>query len=406
MNLIEALSVALEALGSNRLRTGLSLLGITIGTAAVIMVGAATRSGRFLIFDELMTFGLRSIWVYRVYEKARPGEPTRKGTGIDLSDIEAIQKEIPSIAYVTPIAQQMTWATSDGHYHRVRLQAVNHQHAAINNDEAKTGRLLSWIDDRAGQPVAVIGIDVAQALFPTTDPIGKTIRVGQGSYTVVGVLAPRSRDFLNSVGITGGGHPNERVLVPITAYYKVASRREVEYLQAAVVDPAHAAETAEQVIDLLRRRHRGKYRYRAQVMQTYIDTANKIIGTVSWLGGVAAAISLLVGGIGIMNVLTTAVIERTAEIGLRKAVGARPRDILLQFLLEAVLLCLIGGVLGVVLGSATIVTIERVSGKPELLAWNYVGIAIAVSFLTGILAGLYPAHRAARQDPIEALRYE
>ncbi|MBI3815327.1 MAG: FtsX-like permease family protein [Nitrospinae bacterium] len=254
--------------------------------------------------------------------------------------------------------------------------------------------------------VCVIGVKVKDKLFGAEDPLSKEIQIGKDRYTVIGVLKRKDRDFLASIGSIGGEDANDRVIVPISTYQHKHNTEMVGHIQAEAVAVSSAKAAAQEIKEILSRRHRGQYIYESQTLQQYIETANTIIMIVSWIGGIAAAVSLVVGGIGIMNIMTISVVERTREIGIRKALGARKSDIRLQFLSESVFISLSGGVIGTGVGITLISIIQVLSHKPRLLAPEYVAVALIVSILTGIFSGIYPALRAASLNPVEALRYE
>ncbi|MEW6381684.1 MAG: ABC transporter permease [bacterium] len=406
-NNLENILGAFEALRVNRFRTFLTLLGIVIGVAAVIMVGAAVQSGKTIIFDELQTFGLKSLWVFRSFTDDQPGKTVVSGSGIDTDDISAIMKSARQVRRLAPVCDQWNlWAKYANNYIKIQFIASGPDYKPINNDTITRGRFLIPEDLEYRRDVCVIGTKVVNKLFGSEDPLGKEIKAGESSYRVIGILKEKNRDFLASIGSGGGQDANNRVIVPITLYQRRTNTREIEYLQAEALDVSMAKTAAEEIKNILHVRHRGQYAYESQTMQQYIETAERIVQGVSWIGAIAAIVSLVVGGIGIMNIMTVSVVERIREIGLRKALGAKRSDILVQFLSEAIAISLLGGVVGTLMGIGLIWIIQILSNKPRLLAPEYIVAALAVSILTGILSGLYPAHRAASLDPVEALRHE
>ncbi len=404
---LDNILIALDALLANRLRAFLSLLGIIIGVAAVIVIGAAVKSGKSIIFDELMTFGLKSLWVHRSFNEGQPGKSIKMGSGIDNDDLDALIKNSRTIDRITPVTErQDLWARNGTNFIKMKLLAVGTDYAVINNDSVFRGRFIMKEDLESRRSVCVIGRKVADKLFGIENPLGKEIQIGKDKYTTIGILEKKDRDFLASIGSIGGDDANNRVIIPISTYQRKYNSRQIGLIQAeaTAIDSAKTAE--EELKNILIQRHKGQYAYNSETMQQYIETANSIIRIVSWIGGVAAVVSLVVGGIGIMNIMTISVVERTREIGIRKAMGARRADIMVQFLSESVFISLLGGLCGAGAGIAIISIIQILSHKPRLLAPEYVAVALTVSILTGIFSGLYPAYRAASLDPVKALRYE
>lgn len=403
---IENTNMALEALMTSKFRTFLAVLGIIIGVAAVIMVASTSKSGKAVIFEELETFGLKTLWVFRSYQDDQPGKTTKQGSGIDNDDVEAIAAECDAVRRISPVIRKWGWwAKYNNNYSKIRLVATTSDYIQINNDSVIEGRGLLPSDVKYRKNACLIGIEVADDLFPAENPLGKDIRIGDYRYTVVGILKVKDRDFLSSISSTGGMDANGRVVIPISLYQHQYNTRNVDYVQAETVHISLATKAAEQIKRVLQRRHKGTYQYASQSMQQYIQTANNILRIVTWIGNIAAAISLLVGGIGIMNIMTASVVERTQEIGTRKALGARKADIMMQFLTESVMIGFFGGAIGIVLAVGLIFLVEFLINKPLLLASEYIIISLFVSVVIGVLSGVYPASRAASMDPVDALRF-
>lgn len=406
------LAQALVSLRDNTLRTVLSVLGVTIGIAAVMVVDTIGDAGEHIVFSELETFGLRSVWVFRDRKVKDPNRAVLSGSGIDSDDYAALQAGCcPAVSRATPVvrdAERSLLVQNQGRYSDAELSGVGHHYLGINNDRLTAGRDFSERDMRRRRPVAIIGTQVQKDLFPgLSNPVGREIRIGRQRYTVIGLLQEKSRDFLSSIGSAGKGDANNRILVPYSSFQEMLGlKKQLSYLQAEAVSLDEAKRATEQIIALLERRHKQAYDYRPETMKQYIATAGRILDGVSIVGVIAASVSLLVGGMGIMNIMSTSVLERTREIGLRKAIGARAGDILQQFLLEAVFISGLGGLLGIGIGVLANVAIALLADLPLTLSWGGAWLALSMSVLVGLLSGFYPAQRAARMQPVVALRYE
>lgn len=400
---------AMQALRDNRLRTILSILGITVGIAAVMAVATVSAGGRYLIFTELETFGLKSIWVYRDSAEKDPRKAVRAGSGIDNSDYEAVRAArswaIKKISPVVTGGGEVLMVRQGNRYANAQISGVAADYLEINNDALQSGRTLRDEDVTRNRPVAIIGADVQKELFAKgMDPVGQSIRIGGKSVTVIGVLRGKNRDFLSSIG--SNGNANSRILLPYTYFQQQLGTREIKLLQAETSGLADTDAAVFLIKDILKRRHGERFSYKAETMAHYVTTTENILRGVTIIGIIAASVSLFVGGMGIMNIMSTSVVERTREIGIRKALGASRRDILAQFLFEAMLITLLGGVLGLFLGSVAGYGLAVVTGMPLTPSWPTVMIALTVSVLVGVISGYYPAFRAANLRPVEALRYE
>jgi len=401
---------AFDALRDNRLRSVLSVLGIAVGIAAVMAVGTVSKGGSYLVFSELETFGLNSVWIYRDRNDKDPNRRVRKGTGLDSFDYDSIKDGCCSaMDRVTPMVftRERSIIQTGNHYNNARVSGVNSEYLNINNDHLTGGRNFRLLDVKRRRAVAIIGPTVVSDLFgDANNPIGKDIRIGLRRFRVIGVLKEKSRDFLASIGSAGGQDANNRILIPFTLQQQVNGNKAINFFhfKARTLDDADLLAT--QVKAFLKRRNGKNFRYKTETMATYIGTADRILSGVALIGVIAASISLLVGGLGIMNIMSTSVLERTREIGLRKAVGASQRDILTQFLLEAIVISTLGGLLGLSLGAGASMILAWVTGFPLTPSLLVIFIALIVSIVVGITSGFLPARRASRLHPVEALRYE
>jgi putative ABC transport system permease protein len=414
-HVLDMLSESLVSLRDHRLRSALSVLGIAIGIAAVIVIGTVSKGGREAIFSELQTFGLKSIWVFRDFKVTDPRRAELPGTGIDNEDLDSVVAGgcCRAIELLTPIiygnrtAAGRLLARVEDRYSRGQFEGVNQHYLAINNDSIVMGRALNAQDVARKQAVAVIGDEVRDELFGAqANPIGREMRIAERKFEVIGVLAHKDRSFLASIGAGGGQDVNRRVLMPYGKLQQMLARKDVDLLQGQAASQGEAQDMAAQLVAHLKRRHRGDYEYRSETMAQYITTAERILDGVSMIGIVAAAVSLVVAGLGVLSIMSTSVLERTREIGLRKALGGSEREILFQFLVEAAMISTIGGLIGLVLGYVASLTIAALTGFPLIPSAPVIVTALGVSVLVGLLSGYYPAYRASNLRPVEALRYE
>ena len=400
---------ALYALRENRLRTLLSILGIAVGVAAVMVVGTVSQEVKQRVFAELESFGLETLWIYRRRDEGDPLRGQQEGSGIDNSDLLALANCCPSVRRFSPVVYSASYSVplSNGNrYVLGNLEGVGLQYPAINHDSLLAGRGLREDDIRQRKPVAVIGRGVQEALFGLApDPIGRTLRWGSLRITVIGVLADKQRDLLTRIG-ANTYDAGKRMLIPYTLYQQQLGSKEIHTLQAQAVSVAAVPAARDELVQLLSLRHDNRYAYQVDTMERWVATAQDILQRISVSGLLAASISLLVGGIGIMNIMTTSVVERTREIGIRKALGARRRDILRQFLLEAMVVSLIGGAIGLLLAATAILGLSLQTGYALAISWPLAGIGLLVSVVVGVASGYYPARRAALLSPVETLRYD
>lgn len=413
---LDALEEATLSMRDYKLRSLLSVLGIAIGIAAVILIGTISKGGRQFVFDELQTFGLRSVWIFRDQNIVDPMRATRKGSGIEAEDVDALlaNRCCNGLARVTPLiygAQAgdgtRLLAKHADRYSQPKIEGVGVSYLAINNDELALGRSFKEQDISRRMPVVIIGAQIVADLFgDSARIIGQQVLLGEHSYEVIGVLKAKDRTFLSSIGSGGGQNVNSRVLLPWTVAQQLLGRTDIDVLQGETAEGANAQLVGAQMATTLRQRHRGNFEYRYESMANYVQTADRILAGVSLIGLVAAAVSLLVAGLGIMNIMSTSVLERTREIGIRKAIGGSQPAILLQFLIEAALISAVGGFVGLVLGAAASAGLASLLKFPVALSVPAIVVAFLVSVLVGLVSGIVPAYRASRLNPVQALRYE
>ena len=409
--IIENALQAMRALLDHRLRTALSILGITIGIAAVMAVSTVSKGGNYLIYSELETFGLRSVWISRDRNAdTRSGQQVKPGSGIKARDIPLLNqaKAEMGIVRLTPLIwpnDQHRFVSRGNRSLTADVRGVGRDYFEVVNDVITHGRLFLRNDINESRPYAVLGSNVVKRLFESPeDAIGAEVRIGNQRVVVIGLLQPKSRDFLASIGSVGGQDANDRVLIPYTLMQRIRGSDDVHSLQLEAKSRTGASEAGESVIEQLQQQHQNRFAYRFETMDSHIQTADRILDGVAIIGVIAASVSLLVAGMGIMNMMGTAVLERTREIGIRKAIGAREQDILMQFLFEAMFIGIVGGLLGLLIGAAASVTLAQLTGFPLEPSYHLIIGALLGSILVGLLAGLLPARRAASLMPVEALR--
>jgi len=398
-------------LGDNRLRTFLSILGVAVGITLVMTVGSVVSSGRDYIYSELETYGLRTIWVYRDWGKnADPNRVIRQGSGISNEDYKYVSAGCCSaVLRATPVVyteKGIANVRNGSSYYEAPIEGVGVDYLAINNDQLIQGRNFRSEDIDHRKPVAIVGPKTAKALFGNEEAaLGKSLRFHNQKFTVIGLMSNKNRSVLSQIG-ADDYDINGRVLIPYTLYQNYMGSKDIHTLQAEARSMELTKDAMTQLKQLLERRHGNRYKYTTESMDGWINTANDKLELISLIGFSFASLALFVGGIGIMNIMSTSVIERTKEIGIRKAIGASNKDILLQFLMEASVVSTIGGAIGLIIGTLVSIVAGWVIDIPIAPSWITAIVAVGISALVGIVSGYYPAHRAANLRPVDALRYE
>lgn len=405
MKLYRGIKLSRSSLGANKQRTFLALSGISIGVAAVIFMVAAGRGAQFNVLRQIENMGtnLLTIKAGQVQKMVKREFQFGIVTTLKLKDAEAIAREIPLVAAVAPMQDRDLKVKYGSLYTRTKIIATSSAFREIRNYRVAAGRFFSGEENRAGLRAAVLGSVVCKNLFNDSDPVGETIRIGNVPFQVVGVLAPKGAS-------PDGANEDDRVFIPIrTALRRVFNIRHLNVIYVQVRDRTLMDKAEQDIAELLRERHglvrlqrADDFTIRNQVTALEVERESGESFTLLIAG--IAAIALLVGGIGILAIMLLAVKERTAEIGLRRAVGARAKDILIQFLMEALFLGLAGGLTGMCVGVTGAWVIGKITGLAVVIPFDAMGLAVLFSLSVGLFFGVYPARKASLMDPIEALR--
>jgi len=402
MRLLNTITVALRALRRNLLRSVLTALGIIIGVGAVIAMVSIGNGAKSQVEGQIASLGQNIISVF-------PGNFTQGGvrggfgsaSTLTVEDAMAIRNEVAGVANLSPDMRDRSQILANGQNWSTTVQGEDVSYLDIRLWNIAEGTMFGDSDVRSGAKVCVIGKTVADQLFQGDDPIGQTLRIRNIPFKVVGVLAPKGFNFF-------GQDQDDVVIVPYTSHLKRIARR--PYLNSITIQAASADQMAriqQDITDLLQQRRNGRDPdFTVRNQQELAEAATATTRTMTVLLGAIAGVSLIVGGIGIMNIMLVSVTERTREIGIRLAVGAHGRDVLLQFLTEAIILSMMGGILGILLGVGSSQLISKLNGWPVLVSSTAVIGSFAFSAAIGVFFGFYPARKAAELDPIEALRYE
>lgn len=405
MRFWETIRVAVDSLLRHKTRALLTMLGIIIGVGAVVAMVAVGQGAQRAVETQIASLGTN---VLMVFPGATQFGGVSSGAGVakalDEGDIEAIGTEAPAVALVTPatranrqvVAGNLNWYTS--------IMGGDPDFFAIREWKLKSGELFTDQDERGATKVCVLGQTVVDQLFPDTDPIGQTIRVGNLPFKVLGTLEPKGQNAM-------GMDQDDFIVAPFsTVQRKIRGSDHVDQILVSAVTKEQIPQAQKQIRDIIRSRHKiPDWQDDDFTIRTQTDISNMAGQTsriMTMLLASIASVSLLVGGIGIMNIMLVSVTERTREIGLRISIGARRKDILQQFLIEAIVLSLIGGIIGVGLGLAACKAIAGLAGWAVLISPSSVAMAFLFSAAVGVFFGFYPARKASGLSPIEALRYE
>ncbi len=406
MEVLNTLRIALLALRRNKVRSALTTLGVIIGVASVIAMIALSSGARASIDEQIQSTGTNVVYV-SAGSWGRPGG-VRGGAAsvqtLTLEDAKALQDQIPTVAHLTPVVRGRAQVVAGNINWNTSIEGGNEDYVVVRNWPIVSGTNFSAREVTVADKVCLLGDTVAKTLFPGEDPVGQIIRVKNLPFRVLGVLAPKGQG-------QWGDDQDDIIIAPYTTVQKKLLG--VTYLRQVMISATRAdavEQTAVEATRIMRQRHRiqnpDEDDFSVRTVEEMAQTRIQLAQTMTGLLMSVASVSLLVGGIGIMNIMLVSVTERTREIGLRMAVGARTRDILRQFLLEAVSLSTLGGLVGIAVGVGVSRALATFMGWPTLITTASIVLAFVFAAAVGIFFGFYPAQKAATLDPIDALRYE
>jgi putative ABC transport system permease protein len=397
--------IALRALRRNKMRSMLTALGIIIGVASVVAMVAVGNGAQARITSQVSALGQNLLTVFAGSKKSGGvNSGLGSASAITLADAEAIQREVPDVAAVSPEVSVTAQAIANGRNWSTTVVGESPDYLIIRDWKLAAGSMFNGSDIRSAAKISVIGSKTANELFGPLNPVGQSVRIGNIPFTIIGLLESKGAGM-------GGANQDDRILIPYTtAMKRLTGDRYLRSVNVEIRSADRMDIAQQQITNLLRQRHRltsdQSDDFNIFNQKEIADTVNSISKIITLLLGSIAGISLVVGGIGIMNIMLVSVTERTREIGIRIAVGAQPGDIRLQFLIEAVTLSLLGGLIGVLCGVGASHLVGMFADFKAVVSSGSIILAFGVSSVIGIFFGFYPAHKAAALDPIVALRYE
>ena len=400
---LNTLAMAMKEIRRNLLRSGLTVLGIVIGVAAVIIIVTLGAGTTAQVSTEISNMGSNMLTLTPGGNR-RMGGAAGSSQPFELSDIDALRREVPDIAAIAPYAQRMAQIVAGNENRRSNVVGTSGEFTVVRNWTLAAGRVFTQAEEQAGRAACIIGSTIQNEMFPGQDPLGASIRVDKVSCQIIGVLEPKGQ-------VMFGGDQDLVVVMPIKTYQRrIAGSNRVPQIFISAFTPEGLGSLRDQVTRVMRERRRiaedEALDFNVLDMTEVSEVMERTIGVMTAFLSAIAAVSLLVGGIGIMNIMLVSVTERTREIGIRLAIGAREKEVMAQFLVEASMLSALGGVAGIVLGLIGAAVVAPAINVPFVFDPGTAFLAFAFSALVGVAFGFMPARRAARLNPIDALRHE
>jgi putative ABC transport system permease protein len=407
MNILVIFRIAFRALARNKMRSALTMLGIVIGVSAVIAMVSIGQGAQASVQEQIANVGTNLLFVGAGSQNVggvRSGTGATSSNRLTVEDIEAIRREIPTVAMASPTVNTRAQLVFGNQNWNTQVQGVNEQFPQIKKWSVASGEFFTEADVRTAARVIVLGQTVAESLYPGMDPIGQMVRVRELPFRVIGVMVKKGQD-------AGGRDQDDTAFAPFTAVQKkLLAISHVQFAHVSAISPAATYTAQDQITELLRQRHNlapnEENDFTVRNLTDIAEAADETNRIMTILLSSIAGVSLLVGGIGIMNIMLVSVTERTREIGIRMAVGARSSAVRTQFLIESIVLSLTGGAIGILFGIAVSFLIPMLVGWPTLISFIAIASSVVFSVAVGIFFGYYPARKAAGLDPIDALRYE
>ncbi len=404
MKFLESIKLALNSLRANKMRSVLTLLGIIIGVASVIAMVSMGEGASRMIQGEISGLGANLVWVQPDYRSRDVQQGRFKP--LTIADAERIRAAVPELAEVSPWSNNNATIGYRNRHEDVTIQGTNASYVDLRDFNVAEGRFFLEGDVKAVRRVAVLGSDLAEKLFKDQAAarekagIGQMVKIDSVPFLVIGVLAK----VKESVG--DGTSPNMGAFIPITRMLQMTGNDYITVIFGQAGDAQMVPRAMTRMESVLRLKYGNEYKYMISSQESTLEFARTITAVFTAILAGIGSISLIVGGIGVMNIMLVSVTERTREIGIRKALGGRRSDILRQFLIEAVTLCLLGGIIGIILGVSGSALISAFAPWPPMVSGGSIVLAFGFSTAIGLIFGVYPAYKAAGLDPIEALRYE
>src|SRR5919106_28203 len=406
----ESALMAVDTLRANKLRSSLTILGVSVGVLTVIFMVSIIQGLNKAFADQIESLGSNTIFISK-FEPSfgrPPGPDEIHRKDLTMDDVEALRTEAPSIAGVSPVTRMLasTVRHQDKQTDTPIMFGVTPYYEFVQSQYVASGRFINDIDMQDRSNVVIIGVDVKQALFPHEDAVDKDVRIEGSPYRVVGVMEPLGNFF--------GQSRDNSIFIPITTYDKYYPDRpfpeSVFFVIVRPVSRAYVKSAMDEIADILRRRRRvpagAPNNFGISSQDSLLDVYNQLTGATALVLTSISFVALMIGGIGVMNIMLVSVTERTKEIGVRKAVGATRLNILSQFLIEAVVLTAIGGLAGLAVGEVASLVMHKYSPLPAYVPLWAIALGVGISASIGIIFGLWPAWKAARLNPIDALRWE